>query len=358
MAKYVLGDEGARKFKQLTNPTLDSGNAFRYGHSTALDNQYAYPYEVRWSTSLISSEQSPNGGYMIWLPNNCLYAISDYIQPSDWPQISNGDITKINNTSAWYELPANVLGNSHNNDFDLWLNDYLSAPSFATSANTSADVKPIHICRVKNYRPIADVKSAIIIGGDITKADERSIVLSSESYGENISAEWADKLHLAGFYFDNRTTNWSDSDDLIVRSWQAGIPFIAYRTYDSFISHISSQIPGGGGGSGEISEDQLSAIPSPGMFSWTQSTRTIGPGGAMFGRQWVTATGTGDNKPDGLYQLRCSIANTGVTTCAVVSDATLGQAPTTQYCWIPIYQITNGKIAADYRGAFVVPCYE
>lgn len=66
-----------------------------------------------------------------------------------------------------------------------------------------------------------------------------------------------------------------------------------------------------------------------GMFKWDKETRTIGVGGCMFGRQWVTATGTGSGKADGLYQLRCSIANTGYTTCAVVSDATLGQAPTT-----------------------------
>lgn len=95
-----------------------------------------------------------------------------------------------------------------------------------------------------------------------------------------------------------------------------------------------------------------------GMFKWDEETQTIGPGGCMFGRQWVTATGTGSGKADGFYSLRCSIANSGSTACAVVSDATLGQAPTTQYSWIPIYQITDGKIATDYRGAFVVPCYE
>lgn len=108
----------------------------------------------------------------------------------------------------------------------------------------------------------------------------------------------------------------------------------------------------------EVSGGGTSSGGSCGMFAWDEESATMGPGGCMFGRQWVNATGTGSGKADGLYQLRCSIANTGTTTCAVVSNASLGQAPTTQYCWIPIYQITDGKIAADYRGAFVVPCYE
>lgn len=78
----------------------------------------------------------------------------------------------------------------------------------------------------------------------------------------------------------------------------------------------------------------------------------------MVGRQWHTASGTGSNKRDGLYQLRVTISQNGDAYLSVVNNATLGQAPTTTQCWIPIYRITDGVIAEDYRGAFVVPAYD
>lgn len=67
MAKYVLGEEGARKFKQLTKQVTGIRNFDRYPKTHAIDNLYPHPYEVRWSESQISG-----GGYMIWLPPNCI----------------------------------------------------------------------------------------------------------------------------------------------------------------------------------------------------------------------------------------------------------------------------------------------
>ena len=94
------------------------------------------------------------------------------------------------------------------------------------------------------------------------------------------------------------------------------------------------------------------------MFPWDSDTKTIGPGGCMVGRKWFSCTnGIGSDKADGLYQLRVSINNGGAY-LAVVSDATLGQTPTSSQCWIPIYNIVNGQIDTDYRGAFVVPAYD
>ena len=64
------------------------------------------------------------------------------------------------------------------------------------------------------------------------------------------------------------------------------------------------------------------------MFAWTESTKTIGPGGCMVGRQWYTCTnGTGSGKLDGLYQLKVTMHPDNAT-LMVVSDAPLGKAPT------------------------------
>lgn len=96
-----------------------------------------------------------------------------------------------------------------------------------------------------------------------------------------------------------------------------------------------------------------------GMFPWDASTAAIGAGGCMVGRKWYTAsTGLGSGKGDGLYQLKVTIDGSGNVTLEVVSESTLGKAPTTTECWIPIYQITNGQVATDYRGAFVVPAFD
>lgn len=123
-----------------------------------------------------------------------------------------------------------------------------------------------------------------------------------------------------------------------------------------------------GGGAEDQGEIWQNAEPSEtsggelsyngGMFAWDSSSATIGPGGVMIGRQWVNAGGTGSGKDDGLYQVVCTVDSSGSYSCQVVSGVSLGQAPTSTQCWIPIYEISEGKIATDYRGAFVVPAFD
>lgn len=119
--------------------------------------------------------------------------------------------------------------------------------------------------------------------------------------------------------------------------------------------HDLSGGSGGGGHSGE--NDDVAVGGSGGIFAWTADTRTIGAGGVMVGRQWYTASGTGSGKVDGLYQCRIELTASGASV-SVVTGVALGAAPSGDVSYIPIYQITNGKISADYRGAFVVPAYE
>lgn len=91
-----------------------------------------------------------------------------------------------------------------------------------------------------------------------------------------------------------------------------------------------------------------------GMFQWNSGT--MGVGGVMVGRTWVTATGTGGGKGDALYSLAVTIGAS--PSAAVVTTASLGQVPSGNTSYIPIYEISGGQIVADYRGAFVVPCWE
>lgn len=116
--------------------------------------------------------------------------------------------------------------------------------------------------------------------------------------------------------------------------------------------HIG-KIPSGGGGDG-----------GGGMFAWTPpaegaTTGTMGVGGVMVGRKWITATGTGSGKAVGVtYSVKITLSASSAS-AEVVSGVSVGTSPSGNISYIPIYTIgSDGKISADYRGAFVVPAYE
>lgn len=96
-----------------------------------------------------------------------------------------------------------------------------------------------------------------------------------------------------------------------------------------------------------------------GMFAWDSDTQTMGAGGVMVGRQWVSASGTGvPGMGDGTYSVHVSFTSGGVPTAEVVAENAAAKSPTDTECWIPIFTISGGKVTNDLRGAFVVPCWE
>ena len=213
----------------------------------------------------------------------------------------------------------------------------------------------------------------------VDSADEKSVALTGDTLSSSIE-QLSSEYHLN--HFHDRENDLSvgqilsgenppiwmvDDYDLLVRHRGQTNPNgeyaneLHYLCLQDLVDNLSSGTLSGGN-QDEIEPDQLSSIPVAGMFAWTESTKTIGPGGCMVGRQWYTCTnGIGSGKLDGLYQLKVTM-NPSNATLMVVSDAPLGKAPTSNQnyaeTWIPIYQIVDGKISADYRGAFVVPAYE
>lgn len=108
-----------------------------------------------------------------------------------------------------------------------------------------------------------------------------------------------------------------------------------------------------------------------GMFRWTppedptaaNPTGTIGPGGVFVGRKFYTISSYSANSATALYSVKVEFGTGGVISPSVVSsisdaNATLGKSPTDTVCYIPIYELSNWKIVNDYRGSFVVPCWE
>ena len=214
----------------------------------------------------------------------------------------------------------------------------------------------------------------------VDSADEKSVALTGDALSSSIE-QLSSEYHLNHFHDRENDLSvgqilsgenppiWMVNDyDLLVRHRGQTSPTnngyaneLHYLCLQDLVDNLSSGTSHDGS-QDEIEPDQLSSIPVAGMFAWTESTKTIGPGGCMVGRQWYTCTnGIGSGKLDGLYQLKVTM-HPGNATLMVVSNAPLGQAPTSNQnyaeTWIPIYQIVDGKIAADYRGAFVVPAYE
>lgn len=120
---------------------------------------------------------------------------------------------------------------------------------------------------------------------------------------------------------------------------------------------------GGAGGDTPGGDPDPEPVPLPepsgnggdsGMFHWDEATGTMGPGGVMVGRRWVSATGTG-SKGNGTYYVKVTFTSGGGATAAVVDAAV---TTTDTVCCIPIYTISGGKISTDLRGAFVVPAWE
>ena len=281
-------------------------------------------------------------------------------------QVDNGDWlvdrVEMRNTSDFTALNALSIGQQ------------LSQP---VSSNEVVAIYPLYIQGTAGGI-IFDLRDAWYNIG-VDSADEKSVALTGDTLSSSIE-QLSSEYHLN--HFHDRENDLSvgqilsgsnppvwmvDDYDLLVRHRGQTNPNgeyaneLHYLCLQDLVDNLSSGTSSGGN-QDEIEPDQLSSIPVAGMFAWTESTKTIGPGGCMVGRQWYTCTnGIGSGKLDGLYQLKVSM-NPSNATLMVVSDAPLGKAPTANQnyaeTWIPIYQIVDGKIAADYRGAFVVPAYE
>ena len=281
-------------------------------------------------------------------------------------QVDNGDWlvdrVEMQNTSDFAALNALSIGQQ------------LSQP---VSSNEVVAIYPLYIQSTAGGI-IFDLRDAWYNIG-VDSADEKSVALTGDALSSSIE-QLSSEYHLNHFHDRENDLSvgqilsgsnppvWMVNDyDLLVRHRGQTNPNgkyaneLHYLCLQDLVDNLSSGTSSGGG-QDEIEPDQLSSIPVAGMFAWTESTKTIGPGGCMVGRQWYTCTnGIGSGKLDGLYQLKVTM-HPGNATLMVVSDAPLGKAPTANQnyaeTWIPIYQIVDGKIAADYRGAFVVPAYE
>lgn len=131
-----------------------------------------------------------------------------------------------------------------------------------------------------------------------------------------------------------------------------------------------------GGGSGDLSgEDESGRDPAPvpggdddagdetaaggvcGAFAWDPVNRQIKAGGFFAKRRFHFVAASSAGMGDGLYSLRIDMGN-GYPSGSIVSGVALETYPTDESCWIPLFQIADGVIAADYRGVASVQMWE
>ena len=248
-----------------------------------------------------------------------------------WRVANNVTLTEANINTYWQLCMASLMP-AESADYTMM---GIKIYDFDASGNVTID-----------YRD-ADVNS------DLGLKDNNTIADNDPSGAGQFNMS----LHLKQFYGTGRNLSTAPATfDVLARYTPSGGVAGLYYIPRSVLEGIFGG--GGGGGSGHGgTNDDVAVGGSGGIFAWTAATRTIGPGGCMVGRKWYTASGTGSGKPDGLYQLKVTLSSSGAT-CEVVSGVSLGTSPSGDISYIPIYQISNAKITADYRGAFVVPAYE
>lgn len=195
MAKYVLGPEGARKFRELCAAKSAGGRRGGGGPAPVFAVEFAAPYTVRWAASLASDETSEGAGdstegeWIIWLPTPGLLKVgAASVDITSDLDDAGGDYPE-----GWYKLGDALDADAGGT---LYLNVTLgSSPSaeFSDTPGGASNPVSIKICEASvgsdGARTVMQfVTSVLVIGATgedhdtITYADEIS---TSRAYGGN-----------------------------------------------------------------------------------------------------------------------------------------------------------------------------
>lgn len=110
-----------------------------------------------------------------------------------------------------------------------------------------------------------------------------------------------------------------------------------------------AQLPKGGGGGGG------GGGGSGGGFAYDEETMVIGPGAVAIGRQYIPVNQNG-YATDGEGDWRVEVHLDEGFAAVMRGDGF--EAPTKTLSFIPLYQLSGGKVVVDYRGAATVQAWE
>lgn len=213
MAKYVLGPEGARKFRELCAAKSADGRRGGAGPAPVFAVEFAAPYTVRWAASLASDETSEGAGdgtegeWIIWLPTSGLLKVGQAtVDITSDLDDAGGDYPE-----GWYKLGDALDADDGGT---LYLNVTLgNTPSaeFSDTAGGASNPVSIKICEASvgsdGARTVRQfVTSVLVIGATgedhdtITTADEKSISREYVSSGDGAAvSHFSNIVQIKGF---------------------------------------------------------------------------------------------------------------------------------------------------------------
>lgn len=354
MANFVLGPGAARRFKELMRGRMASGRVDGDAAHVVDEREYEHPYKLTYAASAGAVDEesgAPVGAWLIWLPFGSLTFNGTNVSPEAALQAANGY------PAGWYDLTGIFDGEDVPDSWPLILVVYSDSTTYR--AKFVVDDSDIASTLPAGSHVEGTVRIASIVGKTVLQivrsvlrlvVPNRQKMLQIGLLSGGVQESVPFLVRYPGLAIDALTET-------------VAVPGFAAGTGVSIVlqnGHYVISATGGGGGGSEHGGDNadVSVGGSGGIFSWTAATRTIGVGGVLVGRKWYSVTSeTGANKQDGYYSLKVTVNGSSVSG-EVVNNVSFGVSPTDTECWIPIYRIQDGKIAADYRGAFVVPVYE
>lgn len=200
MARYVLGESAARKFRELVAGRMRYGHRDGGGAASVFDADYAHPYAVQWAASLAKGETSEGAGdgtsgeWIIWLPSDDLLTVGkSKVKVSEGLAAAGGDYP-----AGWYKLGAALDRDAGGALYLNIVNGETVTAAFSAEAGTASETTiPVLICEAlvdeeTGGRSVkASVMSAIVIGagGDDgeTKHIPDELSLSNQREGDGAS---------------------------------------------------------------------------------------------------------------------------------------------------------------------------
>jgi len=212
MSRFVLGPEGARKFRELCAAKSAGGRRGGGGPSPVFAVEFPAPYTVKWAASLASDETSEGAGdgtdgeWIIWLPTSGLLKVGQAsVDITSDLDDAGGDYPE-----GWYKLGEAL---DRDEGGTLYLNVTVgNTPSaeFSDTAGSASNPVAVKICEASvdsetGARTVMQfVTSAIVFGngGDdddtVYDCDGKSISRADYS-GSDSSTLPGDYFYLKGF---------------------------------------------------------------------------------------------------------------------------------------------------------------
>lgn len=274
MAKYVLGEEGARKFKQLTNSNLAVSNRTSMSAKYGASVQKPHPFQIQWAQSSGEKDADGNykGTYIIWLPANAVTVNRTTIEDAHLQLAENYNEHSVEGGGKWYDLAPMLKEydspyTSWPKKFSIYLDWFTNVLSFHFTLGSMVTVelsKRLLIAHIDNYRVTQTINSYINLSESNMPFDVVPRYVKSQVTGIEYEQDGF-KIVRPEFYFNNEFKTLEES--IIPQDSISAMNVFLVSNYDTVLISGETQLSA----THEIEYIQdLTAVPeSKGAFGST-----------------------------------------------------------------------------------------